>query len=121
MDAIEACQGADTVVYTIRDPRPVLAPGTKAMLMFQDPISRGERTEKRELERIARETGGLALEAKPAEMPGVFDRIEADLRSQYILGYIPSTTHAPGSHHTITVRIKRPALKVRARDGYYAR
>jgi Ca-activated chloride channel family protein len=72
------------------------------------------------LQRISLETGGLALAGKEDQMPALFRRIGADLRSQYVLGYTASTTLIPGSHHTLKVKIKRPALTVRARTGYYA-
>ena len=39
-------------------------------------------------------------------------------RNQYTLGYAAKATLA-GSYRTIEVRVKRPGLKVYARDGYY--
>jgi Ca-activated chloride channel family protein len=45
--------------------------------------------------------------------------IATELRRQYLLGYVPSADGAPG-WRSITARVNRPGLRVRARDGYYA-
>ncbi|HXH06875.1 MAG TPA: hypothetical protein VNI83_09830, partial [Vicinamibacterales bacterium] len=45
--------------------------------------------------------------------------ITAELRRQYLLGYSPSRPWTqPGEWRTITVRVARPGVRVRARDGY---
>ena len=41
-----------------------------------------------------------------------------ELHSQYLLTYIPNNQEE-GGYHNIVVRILKPDLKVRARDGYY--
>jgi Ca-activated chloride channel family protein len=41
-----------------------------------------------------------------------------ELREQYVIGYYPSTRHFDGSWHKVGVRVRRPNLQVRARDGY---
>jgi Ca-activated chloride channel family protein len=43
--------------------------------------------------------------------------IAQELRQQYLLGYAPVRTEVPG-WRSITVKVKRPRLRVRARDGY---
>ena len=49
--------------------------------------------------------------------------IASELREQYLLGYTPTRALVPGHEEwrAITVRIKRPGLHVRARDGYYVK
>jgi Ca-activated chloride channel family protein len=49
--------------------------------------------------------------------------IAAELREQYLLGYSPTRPLVPGGDEwrAITVRVKRPGLTVRARDGYYVK
>jgi VWFA-related protein len=132
-DAIEACQGAGTVVYSIRygplkhGPRAatIFANIVSPPTIFLDKDPNPEFTKaRRELERIARETGGLAFDgeyySKPDRLTAIFDRIESDLRSQYVLAYRVPSAHAPGSYHRISVKVRRPGLTVRARPGYYA-
>lgn len=50
--------------------------------------------------------------------------IASELHEQYLLGYSPSrpfTEAARNEWRRITVRVKRPGVTVRARDGYYVR
>jgi hypothetical protein len=53
---------------------------------------------------------------------GTLDRalseIGADLHSQYMLTYLPNNMEDAG-FHTIMVKVTRPQLKIRTRDGYY--
>jgi Ca-activated chloride channel family protein len=116
-DAIEACQGADAVVYSIRVPS--LWDSTPLLFPTVGPY-RAAKEAKSELQRISRETGGLALAGKEDQMPALFRRIEADLRSQYVLGYTPSVSNGSRTYRAIKVKVTRPGVSVRARSGYYA-
>lgn len=59
----------------------------------------------------------------PDALPAALSSIARELRQQYLLGYAPA---APGSQtgagawRAISVRVTRPGLRVRAREGYYA-
>jgi Ca-activated chloride channel family protein len=55
-------------------------------------------------------------------LPSVLSTIARELRSQYLLGYSPLTSPSerPG-WRSIRVQVKRPDVRVRARDGYVAR
>ncbi|HEX2223266.1 MAG TPA: VWA domain-containing protein, partial [Thermoanaerobaculia bacterium] len=65
---------------------------------------------------VAAPTGGLAS-IDPTE-PGVFLRqMREDFEHFYSLGYAPADRKTPGTHK-IEVRVKRPGLKVRHREGY---
>ena len=47
--------------------------------------------------------------------------IATELRRQYLIGYAPPAGDgAGGGWRAITVRVNKPRLRVRARDGYYA-
>ena len=48
-------------------------------------------------------------------------RITDDLSSYYLLGYYSSNTKLDGKFRDITVRVKRPGTRVRARRGYRGR
>ena len=70
---------------------------------------------------LAASTGGRSFFAKdPRDLPAILTTIARELRSQYLLGYVPSRTGERG-WRAIDVRVDRPGVRVRARDGYYAR
>jgi VWFA-related protein len=49
-----------------------------------------------------------------------WSRIGADMSSYYLLGYYASNTKPDGRFRSITVRVKKPGVTVRARKGYRA-
>jgi hypothetical protein len=49
-----------------------------------------------------------------------FERFVRVTSTYYVLGYTPPVEEPDGSFHDITVRVRRPAVTVRARRGYYA-
>jgi Ca-activated chloride channel family protein len=71
--------------------------------------------------RLASVTGGRsALVSDPRHLPQVLDAIALELRSQYLLGYSPARTIGTEARwRSIGVTVKRPAVRVRARDGYF--
>ena len=74
--------------------------------------------------RLATLTGGRSFQARdPAQLTAISHQIASELHHQYLLGYSPSKPIAPGSHEwrSISVRVNRPGVTVRARDGYLAR
>ncbi len=69
---------------------------------------------------LADETGGFAA-VNRNEFATAFDRIVKDNSSYYVLAYYPPTMDKrDGKFHKITVRVSRPDLTVRARQGYAA-
>jgi len=74
------------------------------------------------MEKLAIETGGLAfLPDKLEDLTQVFSQIAAELQAQYLLGYYSTNEKNDGQFRRITVRVpKRPDLRIRARQGYYA-
>ena len=108
-DAIESSQSADTMVYSIR------YADTKLSSAFAHELTKA----KRDLERITRETGGLAFEGEAEKVPGIFKSIETALRSEYVIGYTVTPPRRARRYHKISVTVTRPDLTVRARDGYY--
>ncbi len=114
--AIAACEGADAIVYSIRSDDP----GEAAIESKFEEYARWAGRRRSELRRIARDTGGLEFDASKDELPTIFKRIEADLRSQYVLGYTPSAERGRRSYHKLKVKVTRPGVTVRAREGYYS-
>jgi Ca-activated chloride channel homolog len=73
----------------------------------------------RNLRRIAAETGGGFFELKKTdELATTFTRVAQELRSQYLLGFVPETLD--GRVHKLEVRVKTPGTTVRARRSYLA-
>jgi Ca-activated chloride channel homolog len=53
------------------------------------------------------------------QLTSVFDRIDRELRTQYLLGYYPSPEPPPGSYRHVEVKVKSGDL-VHFRKGYFA-
>lgn len=70
---------------------------------------------------LATVTGGRSFHARDgAALSETLRSIARELRQQYLLGYTPSRTPVAGSNEwrSITVTVRRPDVRVRARDGY---
>lgn len=122
----ELANRASTVIYAI-DPRGVVAAGAGAggggnpdlddstggmeAMLSQEP-----------LHDLARHTGGLFLPTN--DMVASVGRVIEDQRGYYLLGYEPEAAsfetgrHGP-RYHRVSIRVKRPGLRVRSRAGYY--
>ncbi|HLL75347.1 MAG TPA: VWA domain-containing protein [Pyrinomonadaceae bacterium] len=109
-EAVQAAVKANTVIYTIGfepdcDPCPF---------------------DKKALRRLAEETGGRAFFPKrTAEFDTAFGQIEHELRTQYLLSYVPTNRERDGSFRRIRLDITNPELrkqkiKLTYREGYYA-
>ena len=73
-----------------------------------------------QLGRLARSTGGEAIFlARDAGLAPVYERIERELRSQYLLAYTSSSTAPRDAFRQVTVKVNRPGLTVRTLAGYY--
>jgi VWFA-related protein len=69
---------------------------------------------------LADNTDGTAL-IDTNNIDGGLQRIVADLSSYYLFGYYSTNTKLDGRFRNITVRVKRPGVRVRARRGYRGR
>ena len=74
------------------------------------------------LRRMSEETGGRAYFPRgPDELLDDFRQIEGELRSQYLLAYVPTNGAKDGRFRRIEVRlVNRPDVRVIHRRGYYA-
>jgi VWFA-related protein len=74
----------------------------------------------KELDRLAQITGGRFFKlSSEAELPRVLDEIVADLRSQYVLGFTPDASGAPGRARKLSVKVPgHGKVVVRHRVGY---
>jgi Ca-activated chloride channel family protein len=77
------------------------------------------------LEELAGVSGGKAFfPSTGAEMNDTFERIALELRTQYSIGYRPTTFANDGKWHKIKIKVQPPRgfprLFVRGREGYFA-
>ena len=74
------------------------------------------------LERVCKDTGGLAFFPETVEtVTEISVRIAQDLRQQYTLGYAPAKRTRAGVFHKIQVKVSAPGrgkMEVRTRRGY---
>jgi len=75
------------------------------------------RTRQDTLRALAADTDGTAV-INTNNIDGALRRIVDDLSSYYLMGYYTTNTRLDGRFRSITVRIKRPGVTVRARKGY---
>ena len=104
MDLLKA---SDVTVYAIGE------------LEHQSTLTRN--TQRAILEQIADATGGRAFfPLAIKELDSVYEKVLAEIRAQYTLGYVSSNEQKDGKWRKVEVRMKRRDLKTRARRGYYA-
>ena len=73
------------------------------------------------MDRIAKETGGAAIDAGNVDPRTYFHQIAEELRTSYELPYYPTNDTKDGSFRKIVIRAKRDGLSVRAKTGYFSR
>ena len=72
------------------------------------------------LKRLAQETGGSMYEVtRKRSLKSILDEINAELRSQYSIGYSPKRDLSEEGFRKLEVRVKPKGYDVQARDGYY--
>lgn len=74
------------------------------------------------LDTLARQTGGRAyFPDSYADLRAAFKQIDDELRSQYVIAYVPSNTNHDGAFREISVTVPgRQDIRVYHRKGYYA-
>ena len=110
MTAIEAAQAANVLVYTIR----------------YTEKEHGHLTARnqygiRVMDRIAKETGGEAIDAETTDPKTYFQQIAEELRTSYELAYYPTNPLPDDTFRKIVIRPKQPALTVHSKTGYFSR
>lgn len=117
---------ANTAVYFVDVRGLVALPGGLGSAAVQGPPPSGrERFEAATLESagavaLADDTGGFSVRNTNDLAAGV-QRVAAESRVFYLLGFHPPEGKAPGEWRKLRVEIKRPGLTVRARRGYTLR
>ena len=83
--------------------------------------SRGFREAEFVLKQLAQETGGRAFFPSDVnELPAIYSQISDELSSQYTVGYTSRNSKRDGAWRRLVVRVARPKLNARTKQGYYA-
>src|SRR5438270_590268 len=123
-DLVRATTKANAVIYAI-DPRGLqgLSDGTIELQGVDVPnldtraLQSESRLARESLQAIAADTGGFAV-VDTNRMANAFDRIVDENSSYYVLAYYPPNPKRDGKYHNINVRVNRPGVTVRFRQGY---
>jgi len=110
MDAIEAAQAENVVLFGIR---------------YTETRKGGEWTARNKygasvMARISHDTGGSDFDAQADDLPASFREIGEQLRSSYELAY-HANPQADGTFHKLVIRARQPGLTVRTKTGYFSR
>lgn len=91
------------------------APGNSSYTM----IAANIRQQQSRLAEIAIATGGRHF-TNQSDLTRAVREMVAENGSYYVLGYYPSPFEADGRFHAFDIKVKRPGVRVRARQGYVA-
>jgi Ca-activated chloride channel family protein len=109
-EVLDLAKRSETAIYSIG--------------LRQGPAS-GARREFKEAEfvlnQLARDTGGRAFFPTTVhDLPKIYEQISQELASQYAIGYMSRNNLRNGAWRRIIVRVTRPGISARTRQGYYA-
>jgi Ca-activated chloride channel homolog len=109
-ELIDLLKTSDVTVYAIGE------------LEHQSSSSRNE--QRRVLQQIAEVTGGEAFfPTAVKELDAVYDKVVAQIRAQYTVGYLSTNEKADGAWRKVEIKVVRKDgrdVRVRARKGYFA-
>jgi len=110
MTTIEAAQGANVVLFSLRYTE-----------KEHGKLTARNKYGIRVMDRIAKETGGTAFDAEVVDPRTYFRQISEELRSSYELAYYPTNPVKDDSFRKIVIRPKQNGLTVRSKTGYFSR
>ena len=126
-EAIAAATRGNVSIYSV-DPRGVTS-GMDDLIQIQsfptdNSISSTQLLEETRVQHdnlrvLSDQTGGFAV-LNQNDFRNAFTRILDDSSSYYVLGYYPTNGNRDGKFRRVEIKVLKPGLKVRARNGYYA-
>lgn len=73
------------------------------------------------LQQLVETTGGQAFfPSRLEDLDGAYAKVVTEMKAQYHLGYASTNVAADGAWRKVEIRLKRPQLKLRTRQGYFA-
>jgi len=73
------------------------------------------------MDRMAKETGGLHIDAEKTDPQTYFNEIAEELRTSYELTYYPTNTAKDESFRKVVIKPKTEGVTIRAKTGYFSR
>jgi Ca-activated chloride channel family protein len=107
-EVLDLAKRSETGIYTIG-------------LRGSDLSPRGFKEAEFVMRQLAQETGGRSFFPQAAtELPRIYEQISEELSSQYTLAYSSRNPRRDGAWRRIVVRVNRPNVTARTKQGYYA-
>lgn len=73
------------------------------------------------MQRLTAPTGGQAFfPSSVKEIEAAYDKVLAEVKAQYTIGYQSTNVRTDGKWRKIAIKLTRPGLKSRSRQGYFA-
>ena len=84
-------------------------------------IGLGDEVEKKKLERLAEETGGRSFFLQNvSQLPGIYETVEKELRSKYLIAYQSTNTSGSDDFRTVDLKVVgKPGVEAKTMRGYY--
>ena len=122
LDVFEQARQAGIPIYTIDPHGPASPESVSNIGNITSPGAREGLVRQIQLEHdflhmVAINTGGRAF-VNQSNLPWATEQIVSENGSYYLLGYYPEPWVADGEFHPIDVKVLRPGVRVRAREGY---
>ena len=122
LDIFQAASRSNTAIYTM-DPRGMAAsaiePGDPGGATTSGTVDRQLLTSETDaLREIADNTGGRAILVNDPR--ALLKQMLRDTSGYYLIGYTSTEKYRDGKFHSISVKVNRKDVEVRARKGYYA-
>ena len=110
MQAIEAAQSANVIIYSIR----------------YTETKHGELNARNKygisvMDRIAKETGGAHIDAQKTDPHDYFRQIAEELRTSYELAYYPTNRAKDDTFRKMVIKPKQDSVRIRCKTGYFSR
>jgi Ca-activated chloride channel family protein len=106
-DALAFVRAADVTVYAI------------GLLEHQPSSVKAE--QRMRLQQITEATGGQAFfPFSMKEVDAAYEKILAQIRAQYSLGYASTNAKTDGEWRKVEIKVKRPDVRIQSRKGYFA-
>ena len=106
-DLLDVLKASDATVYVIGE------------LEHQSSSTKNE--QRMLLQQIADATGGQAFfPVSVKELDRMYEKVLAEIRAQYTLGYLSTNEKADGTWRKVEVKVIRKDTRVRSRKGYFA-